>query len=326
MSGFGKVLVAAVAGASMLSGAAIAQTKFRSSDTHPDGYPTVEAVKYMGEVLKKETNGRLMIEVFHSSQLGEEKDTIQQTQFGVIDLNRVSAAPLNNIVPETRVLAMPFLFRSVDHMHKVVDGPIGDDILKALEPHNMIGLALYDAGARSVYNSKHAVKTPADMKGLKIRVQQSDVQLAMISAMGGNPTPMPYGEVYSGLQTRVIDGAENNWPSYQNSRHFEQAKFFSLTEHSMLPEILMMSKKVWDKQTPEDQALIKKAAKESVIKMRELWMAKEKESEEVVRKAGSQINEVDKGAFTAAMNPVYEKFVNNEAKLKDLVERIRAVQ
>lgn len=326
MSGFSKVLVATVAGVGLLGGAAVmAQTKFRSSDTHPDGYPTVEAVKYMGEILNKDTNGRLSIEVFHSSQLGEEKDTIQQTQFGVIDLNRVSIAPLNNIAPETITLGMPFLFRSVDHMHKVVDGPIGDEILASLEAHGMIGLAFYDGGARSVYNSRKAIATPEDCKGLKIRVQQSDLQLAMISAMGANPTPMPYGEVYSGIQTRVIDGAENNWPSYHSARHFEQAKFYSLTEHTMLPEVLMMSKKVWDKQTAEDQAAIRKAAKESVIKMRELWMAKEKESEKIVRDAGSQINEVDKPAFEAAMKPVYDKFIAND-RMKDLVERIRAVE
>ncbi len=309
----------------ILSGTASAQTVLRSADTHVDGYPTVEAVKYMSELLAKSTNNRYKIQVFHSSQLGEEKDTIQQTQFGVIDMNRINLAPLNNIVPETQVPSLPFLFRSVEHMHKVMDGPIGDDILKAFEPHDMIGLAFYDSGARSFYNSKHPIKSLADMKGLKLRVQQSDLFIALVQAMGANPTPMPFGEVYSSLQTGVIDGAENNWPSYQSTRHFEIAKYYTMTEHSMAPEVLVVSKKTWMRLSPEDQKAMREAAKASVTKMRELWVASEKEAMAAVKAGGAQIAEVDKKPFIDAMAPVYDKFVT-DAKLKDLVKRIRDVK
>lgn len=308
-----------------LAGAANAQMVLRSADTHPDGYPPVEAVKYMSELLAKSTNNRLSIKVFHSSQLGEEKDTIQQTQFGVIDMNRINMAPLNNIVPETKVPALPFLFRSVEHMHKVMDGPIGEEILKAFDAHDLVGLAYYDSGARSFYNSKHPIKSLDDMKGLKLRVQQSDLFIALVQAMGANPTPMPFGEVYSSLQTGVIDGAENNWPSYESTKHFEIAKHYSLTEHSMSPEVLVMSKKTWAKLSPEDQKAIREAAKQSVSKMRELWAAREKQSMDAVKAAGAQITTVDKKPFIDAMAPVYDKFVT-DAKLKDMVQRIRAVQ
>jgi len=320
-----KLLTTAAIGVIASVTAAQAQQVFRSSDTHPDGYPTVEAVKYMGELLKRETNGRLDIKVFHSGQLGEEKDTVQQTQFGVIDMNRINLAVLNNVVPETRVPGLPFLFRSVEHMHKVMDGEIGDQILKAFEPHNMIGLAYYDSGSRSFYNVKRPIKSLDDMKGLKIRVQQSDLFIDLIKALGGNPTPMPFGEVYSGLQTGVVDGAENNWPSYQSTRHFEVAKYYSLSEHSMMPEVLVMSKRSWDKLSKDDQQLVRKAAKESVTKMRELWEAREKQSKDTVVAAGAQINELDKDAFIKAAETVYDKHVT-DAKMKDLVARIKAVQ
>jgi tripartite ATP-independent transporter DctP family solute receptor len=321
-----SLLLSAVAGLALLGSAAgvSAQTTLRSSDTHPDGYPTVEAVKFLGQLMEQRTNGRVKIQVYHSSQLGQEKDTIEQTRFGVIDMNRINLGPLNNLVPETSIPGLPFLFRSVDHMRKVMDGPIGEEILKALEPHGLVGLAYYDSGARSFYNSKRAVTKPEDMKGLKIRVQQSDLFIALVSALGANATPMPFGEVFSALQTGVIDGAENNWPSYESTRHFEVSKFYSLTEHSMSPEVLVMSKRAWDKLGAEDQATMRKAAKESVVKMRELWEAREKSAEAAVKAKGAQITSVDKQAFIDAMKPVYDKFVTNP-KLKDLVARIQAV-
>ncbi len=222
----------------------------RSADIHPDGYPTVEAVKYMGQLLSERSNGRIKVEVMNSGVLGGEKDTIEQTRFGVIDMNRVNAAPFNNLVKETMVLGMPFLFRSTEHMHKTVDGPIGDEVLAAFEPHGLIGLAFYDSGARSFYSTKKPIENLADLKGLKIRVQQSDLWIAMMQAFGANPTPMPMGEVYSSLETGVVDGAENNWPSYESARHFEVAKNYSLTEHSLNPEILVISKMTWDKLSP----------------------------------------------------------------------------
>lgn len=308
-----------------LTSAQAQNVTFRSADVHPEDYPTVQAVKYMGDILDKETKGRLSVKVFPSGQLGSEKDTIQQTQFGVIDLDRISLAPMNNVVPETRIPSLPYLFRSVDHMHKVLDGAIGDEILAAFTPHGMIGLAFYDSGARSFYNSKRPIKTLADMKGMKIRVQESDLFIDLVKALGANPTPMPYGEVYSGLQTGVVDGAENNWPSYQSSHHYEVAKYMTLDEHVMVPEVLVMSKKTWDKLSKDDQALIRKAAKESVAKMRELWTAEEKKAREIVEKAGVQVNEVDKAEFEKAVQPMFAKYVT-DAKAKDMVARIQAVK
>lgn len=308
----------------LASGTAAAQTTtLRSADIHPDGYPTVEAVKHFGKLLEEKTNGRLKVQVFHSAQLGQEKDTIEQTRFGVIDLNRINMAPFNNLIPETFVPALPFIFRSVEHMRKTMDGPIGDQILKAFEPHGLVALAFYDSGARSFYNSKRPIKTPADMKGMKIRVQQSDLFVDLVNALGANATPMPFGEVYSALQTGVIDGAENNWPSYESTRHFEVAKNYSLTEHSMSPEVLVMSKKAFDKLAPGDQAAVRAAARESVATMRGLWEAKEKQAEEKIRASGTQINKVEKQAFIDAMKPVYDKYVKDE-KLKELVARIQA--
>jgi tripartite ATP-independent transporter DctP family solute receptor len=297
----------------------------RSADIHPDGYPTVEAVKYMGELLSQRTNGRIKIQVMNNSMLGQEKDTIEQTRFGVIDMNRVNAAPFNNLVPQTTVLGLPFLFRSTEHMHNVVDGPIGDEILKAFEPHGLVGLAYYDSGARSFYTTKKPITKLADLKGMKIRVQQSDLWIAMMQAFGANPTPMPMGEVYSSLETGVVDGAENNWPSYESARHYEVAKNYTLTQHSLNPEILVMSKISWDKLTPEDQKAVRETAKESVKKMRELWTAREKSSEEKVRASGAKIIEVNKDEFAAAMKPVYDKFVT-DPKQKALLEQIQAAK
>ena len=309
--------------AALAAGAAGAQATLRSADIHPDGYPTVEAVKHFGSLLEQKTNGRYKVQVFHSAQLGQEKDTIEQTRFGVIDLNRINMGPFNNLIPETFVPALPFIFRSVEHMRKTMDGPIGDQILKAFEPHGLVALAFYDSGARSFYNSKRPINAPADMKGMKIRVIQSDLFLDLVNALGANATPMPPGEVYSALQTGVVDGAENNWPSYDSFRHFEVAKFYSLTEHSMSPEVLVMSKRSFDKLSPADQQAVREAAKESVAKMRELWEAREKVAEQKIRSSGSQINNVDKQPFIDAMKPVYEKYVK-DAKLKELVARIQA--
>lgn len=323
-----RTTLAALLASAALSGAAFAECEvsLKSSDTHPDGYPTVAAVQKMGELVKERTGGRVCIEVFHSAQLGEEKDTIEQTKFGVIDLNRVSMGPFNNLIEETKVVSLPYIFRNVDHMHKVMDGPIGDDIKAAFEPQGYIALAFYDGGSRSFYNSQKPITSMADLAGMKVRVMQSDIFVDMMAAMGASATPMPYGEVYSAIQTGVIDGAENNWPSYESSGHFEVAKYYTLDEHLIVPEVLVMSKVSWDKLTPEDQAVIKQAALDSVPVMRELWVAREKESLDKVVAAGAEIiTDIDKTAFMEAMVPVYEKHVTTDV-LKDLVKRIQETQ
>lgn len=323
-----KTLALALLAGTAFASAAFAECEvtLKSSDTHPDGYPTVEAVKRIGDMVKERSSGRICIEVFHSAQLGEEKDTIEQTKFGVIDMNRVSMGPFNNIIEETKVVSLPFIFRSTDHAHRVLDGPIGEELLAAFAPHGFVGLAFYDGGSRSFYNKQKPIKSIEDMKGMKVRVMQSDVFVDMMTALGANATPMPYGEVYSSIQTGVIDGAENNWPSFESSGHFEVAKYYTLNQHLIVPEILVMSKVSWDKLTPEDQALVKQAAKESMPINRELWAAREKESEAKVRAAGVEIiAEIDKQPFIDAMKPVYEKHASSD-KLKDLVSRIQATE
>jgi len=298
----------------------------RSADTHAKDYPTVQAVDYMGKLLEKWTDGRLKIKIYPGRQLGEEKATIEQTVAGAIDLDRVNLAPLNAFIPETAIPALPYIFRSTEHMHKVMDGPIGREILDAMTPHGLVGLAFYDSGARSFYNSKHPIHSPADMKGMKIRVQNSDLFVATMEALGANATPMEFGQVYEALKTGVIDGAENNWPSYESTRHFEVAKYYSLDQHSMSPEALVMSKKSWDKLSKEDQKLVRKAAVESVQVMRDLWNKRVEKSKKIVEAAGNEIIfKIDKQPFIDAMAPVYARFANTPA-LKDLVKRIQAVK
>lgn len=315
---FVKLLPALLFGASLSAQA----TDFRSTDIHPDGYPTVDAVKFMGQELSKLTNGRHSIKVFNNSALGAEKDTIEQAKIGAIAMTRVNIAPMNNICAPTVVPTMPFLFRSKEHMRAVLDGPIGEEILKSCEAQGFIGLAFYDSGARSIYTVKKPIKSLADAKGLKVRVQQSDLWVSLLEAMGANATPMPFGEVYTALKTGLVDAAENNYPSYESSRHFEVAKYYSKTEHSMAPEMLLFSKKIWDGLSAEDQKALRQAAKSSVPYMRKLWDEREEKSLATVKAGGAQIIEVDKASFQAVMKPVYDKFIT-DAKLKDLVKRIQ---
>ena len=300
-------------------------TEFRSSDIHPEDYPTVLAVRHMGETIAKETNGKHSVKVFAKSALGAEKDTIEQTKLGALAMTRVNVAPMNNICPATMVPTMPFLFRSTEHMRKVLDGAIGDEILKDCEAQGFIGLAFYDSGSRSIYSVKKPVKTIADTKGMKIRVQQSDLWVALMGAMGANATPMPFGEVYTALKTGLVDAAENNYPSYESSRHFEVAKYFNKTEHSMAPEILLFSKRVWDTLPPNEQKIIRDAAKESVVYMRKLWDEREAKSLATVKAGGAEIIEVDKASFQSAMKPVYDKFLT-DPKLQNMVKRIGEVK
>ncbi|APV51134.1 C4-dicarboxylate ABC transporter [Betaproteobacteria bacterium GR16-43] len=296
---------------------------FRSAEVHPPDYPTTLAVQSMGKQLTEQTKGRLNVKVYASGSLGTEKDTVEQLRIGGLDMMRINTAALNSVVPETLVTGLPFVFRSTEHMRKVLDGPIGDDILASMESQGLIGLAFYDSGARSFYTVKKPIKSVADMKGMKVRVQQSDLFVAMIEALGGNPTPMPYGEVYTALKTGIVDAAENNWPSYESSRHFETAKFYNQSEHSLAPEVLVFSKKIWDTLPKEDQALIRKAAKDSIPVMRKLWDEREIKSRKVVEAAGTQVVPIaNKQEFIDAMKPVYAKFANTP-RLQDLVKRIQ---
>lgn len=297
----------------------------RMSEVHPDGYPTTLGDLEFARLVSERSNGRIKIEVYNNGQLGDEKSVIEQVQFGGIDFARVSLSPVSNFNTDLNALQMPYLYRNADHMWKVLNGEIGDHFLASLEPKGIIGLAWYDGGARNFYNSIKPIYTVADMKGMKIRVQESSLMMGMVSALGAVPTPMPYGDVYSALQTHVIDGAENNWPSYDTAGHYEVAKFYSIDEHTRVPEIVIASKIAMDKLSAADQEMIKKAAKDSVPLQIKEWAAFEKKSEAKVRAAGNKINNVnDIAEFSAAMSDLYNSELNDAGK--EWVKKIQAVK
>ncbi|MEZ5946270.1 MAG: TRAP transporter substrate-binding protein [Hyphomonas sp.] len=297
----------------------------RAADAQPDGYPTVLAVQEMGRLLAEATDGRLRIKTYAGGQLGNEKDTLEITVFGGLDLNRVSIAPLGSILPEAVVPTLPFLFRSTAHMRAALDGAPGDAILAAMEPHKLIGLCFYDAGARSFYTSKRPIYEPGDLTGQKIRVLNSDLFVSMVEAFGGDATPMAYGEVYQGLMQGVVDGAENNPPSYESSRHYEVAPNYSLTEHVMAPEVLVMSLRAWRRLAPDDQALIRKCARDSVPYMRRIWDERTASAMQALSDQGVEIIRPDRTAFAESVRPVWDKYLTTP-KLRALAESIESVQ
>jgi tripartite ATP-independent transporter DctP family solute receptor len=321
----GGLALAAVLALS-LTGPGASSREFRAADNQAEDYPTVQALLYMGRLVAERTGGRHQIRVFHSRQLGEETETIAQAQAGVLDLNRTNVAPIAAIVPVLNVLAMPFLFRSGDHLHRVLDGPIGQEILASFEPHGFIGLTFYDSGARSIYNSVRQIRTLADMKGLRIRVQQSELMVDMIKALGAEPIEFSYGQVGTALATKLVDGAENNWPSYVTTHHFKFAPNYTLTEHSMSPEVLVISQKAWHTLSAEDRQIFRDAARESNLYMREQWKALEDKSRRQAEAAGNVIiTDFDRKPFEAAMAPVYAK-AERDPQIGRLIERIRLVQ
>src|SRR5580700_2703815 len=300
--------------------------EFRAADTQSEDYPTVQALRFMGRLIEEKTNGRLQIRVFHSRQLGEEKETIEQTRAGAIDLNRTNLALIGTFVPAMNVLAMPFLFRSIEHLQKVLDGPIGTAILGSFEPYGFVGLAFYDSGARSIYNSVRPVRSIADVKGLRIRVQQSELMSDMIRSLGAEPVELPYGQVLTGLATKLIDGAENNWPSFVTTDHYKYAGFYTLTEHTMSPEVLVMSQKAWQSLSAEDQKIFRESALRSSHFMREKWKDLEEASRKQAESAGVMIvKDIDRKPFEAAMVGIYEKAQRDPAAAQ-LIERIRKVE
>jgi tripartite ATP-independent transporter DctP family solute receptor len=300
--------------------------EFRVADTQAEDYPTVQALQFMARIVEERTAGRHRIRVFHSRQLGEEKDTIEQTRVGAIDLNRTNVAPIGSLIPAANVLALPFLFRSFDHLHKVLDHTIGEEILAGFPQHGFVGLAFYDSGSRSIYNSVKPVRTLADMKGLRIRVQQSELMSDMISALGAEPVELPYGQVLTGLSTRLIDGAENNWPSYVTTNHYKLAPYYTLTEHTMGPEVLVMSLRAWESLSAEDRDVFRDAARKSSTFMRGVWSGLEERSREQARAAGNTIvADFDRKPFENAMTAIHAKTVT-DPDLRQLIERIRQVQ
>ena len=321
---FKRALIAVMTAAllAVISAPAMAQKiELRSSDVHPPDYPTVRGVMLISDLMNQWTNGRITIKVFHSSQLGAEKEALEMTQLGALDMTRVSVGPVGPIVDELNVFNMPYLFRDSAHQYKVLDGPIGDEMLSKLEAGNLIGLGWYAAGSRSFYNSKRPIKNIDDLKGLKFRVMGNPLFVDMMQALGGNGVSMAHTETYSALQTGVVDGGENNFPTYDAANHYQVAKYYTLDEHLMVPEIIVFSKKKWDTLSKEDQGLLRKATKESVAMQRKWWAERELVSRKKVESEGSQVVEtIDKTPFVKAVQPMYEK-----SKYAALIKRIQAV-
>ena len=311
------------------AGPALAQSEMvlKSADVHPFGYPTVEAVKWMGEQLEQQTDGRLSIEIYPSMQLGGEKEMIEQAQVGALAMARISVGPMGPLVPELNVFNLPYLFRDAAHMEKVIDGPIGDELLQKLTDHptaGLVGLCWMNAGTRNVYNSQRPIRSAEDLKGLKIRMMGNPIFVDTMNAMGGNGISMGFDQLINGLQTGVVDGAENNYPTYSSGQHYRYAKYYSRTEHLMIPEILVFSKRVWEQLSPEDQELIMGLAKEAQQRQRELWYAEEEKALADMKAHGVEVVDVaDKEALRESVKPVWDKY---GGQLGDLVERIQAVQ
>jgi tripartite ATP-independent transporter DctP family solute receptor len=302
-----------------------AQTVLKATDTHPAGYPTVVAVENMGKKLEAATGGKIKMQMFPGAVLGQEKEAVEQTQLGAIHINRISLGVMGPVVPEVNVFNMPFVFRDVAHMRKVIDGAIGDELLQKItdSPAKLVGLAWMDGGARNLYTKK-PVRTPADLAGQKVRMMGNPLFVDTMNAMGGNGISMAYGEVFSALQTGVIDGAENNPPSYVTANHINTpAKFYSLTNHLIIPEIVVMSRVAWDKLSKDEQAMVKKLAREAQLEQRALWDKSVEDNTAKMKAANVEIITVDQKPFYDATAPVRAKY---GAQFADLMKRIGDVK
>jgi tripartite ATP-independent transporter DctP family solute receptor len=306
--------------------AAQSKASFKASDVQPAGYPTVAATESLGKKLEAATGGRLTVQMYPSAQLGGEKETIEQTQIGAIQMLRVSAGALGPIVDDINVVNMPFLFKNTAQAQRMMDGEIGQELLDKITANpnaNLVALCWMDSGARSIYNTKHPIKAVEDLKGLKIRVIGNPIFVDMMNALGGNGIAMGYDQVFSSLQTGVIDGAENNPPSYVFSNHYTAAKYYSLTEHLIIPEVLLFSKRAWTGLGPDDQKLIKTFAREAQFEERELWKKYEQQAMDKAKAAGCEIVEIaDKAPFQAAVKPVWDKY---GPKYQDMIKRIQTI-
>ncbi|KAA0010630.1 TRAP transporter substrate-binding protein [Billgrantia pellis] len=297
---------------------------WRGWNIHPPGYPNTEALEAFAENVTERTEGRLTVQVYNNGVLGDQPDAIEQTRNGALDFANFNMGPMGPIVKETNVLSLPFIFSSVEHMHEVMDGEIGQQFADALAEKNLVALSWFDSGARSLYNTERPVHTPEDVQGLKIRVMNNDLYVEMIEALGGNATPMAYGEVYQALKTGVLDGAENNYPSFESSNHYEAADYYSLTEHLIIPECLCIAKASWEALSPKDQKIVREEAVKASELQRQLWVEGSQESRQIVLDAGIEINEVeDKAAFQEKMEPVYAAFIEENPDLESLIDAIR---
>lgn len=325
---FRRTFLAAAVAAVTLSASFSASAQnmvLKASDVHPSGYPNVVAVESMGKKLDAATNGRIKIQMFPGGVLGSEKEVVEQAQVGAIQIARISLGVLGPVVPDVNVFNMPFVFRNEAHMRKVIDGEIGNELLDKISasPARLVALGWMDAGSRSLYTKK-PVRSPADLKGQKIRVMGNPLFIDTMNAMGGNGIAMGHTEVFSALQTGVIDGAENNPPTYFTSNQYTSgAKYYTQTHHLIIPEIFVMSKITWDKLTPADQTLVRKFSREAQMEQRGLWDKSVTEYTGKLKAAGIEFINIDNKPFYDATAPVRAKY---GVAFADLIKRIDNVK
>ncbi|MCJ7729513.1 MAG: TRAP transporter substrate-binding protein [Sedimentisphaerales bacterium] len=316
LSGFGLMAVALV-GCSRKNTSVTVLKLAHALDT---GHPVHKAMVFMAEKVKEKSAGRLRIDIYPSEQLGSERECIEQLQVGALAMTKSSSSALEGFVPKMKVLGLPYLFRDSEHYWKALLSPVGKELLASGETVGLKGLCFYDAGARSFYTKNKLIESPADLKGLKIRVQKSEMAIKMIVAMGGSATPIDWGELYTSLQQGVVDAAENNPPSFHSSMHYEVCKYYILDEHTCCPDVLMISTFVWNKLSPEFQRILQDSADESVAYQRRLWAEKEKECLDAVEKAGVTITHPDKTPFRQAVQTMWKEFEGTE--VGELAKRI----
>ncbi|NQW00274.1 MAG: TRAP transporter substrate-binding protein [Rhodospirillales bacterium] len=325
MSNFKKVALSIAASAVVVGMSVSAQAvEWRGWNIHVPGYPNTVAMDKFAKLVEAKTEGRVTLKMFHSGVLGNQPDAIEQVRIGGLAVGNFNLGPIGPMAPEANVVSLPFIFKDMGHMHRALDGAAGDQISAGMAKIGLISLAWYDSGARSFYNSKKPIMTPADVAGMKVRVMNNDLYSGMISALGGNPSPMAFSEVYQSLKTGVVDGAENNWPSYESTGHFEVAGYYSLSQHLIIPECVCVNAKAYGDLSAADQAAVKDAARESAVLQRELWDARAISSREKVMKAGVKFNEIpNKEEFMSAMEPVHAKYLAANPALVPLVELIK---
>ncbi|MED5296158.1 MAG: TRAP transporter substrate-binding protein [Pseudomonadota bacterium] len=320
------ILAALTASVGLVASPAMAE-QWRGWNIHPPEYPNSIALETFAKQVDDKTDGRITPKVYHNAVLGDQPDAIEQTRNGALDFGNFNMGPMGPMVPAANVLSLPFIFESEEAMYELMDGEIGDRFAAAMEEQGLIAIGWFGAGSRSLYNTDHPVQTPDDVKGMKVRVMNNDLYVEMIDALGGNATPMAYGEVYQSLTTGVIDGAENNFPSYESSGHYEVARYYSLTNHLVIPECLCVARSSWEQLSADDQAAIREAAAIATSEQRELWAQRTEASRQKALDAGVEINEVpDKTAFQTLMEPVYDGFLSDNPDLASLVDDIRAAQ
>ena len=298
--------------------------EWKGWNIHKADYPNTVAMDKFAELLAERSEGRITLKMFHAGVLGSQPDAIEQLRLGGLAVGNFNLGPIGPIAAAANVVSLPFIFKDIEHMHRALDGEAGAQISAGMAEKGIVALAYYDSGARSFYNSEKPVTSPKDIEGMKVRVMNNDLYSGMISAMGGNPSPMAFSEVYQSLKTGVVDGAENNWPSYESTGHFEVAGFYSLSQHLIIPECVCINTDTFNALSAEDQEMVRTAAQESAALQRELWAERVEASRAKVIEAGVQFNEIpDKSEFQAAMVPVYEKYLGDNPDLKPLVELIQ---